>query len=147
MEEVKLLICGGPYYDNVSEFNAVIGEISSSYDVVCVIHGASHIDLMNYDSYCSEQPKYKKEIGSDYLTDCWAHSKNIKQKRWPALFHKYGRSAISKRNYNMYWNELPDLCVAFPGGKNTASIMKMCYNAGTPVLDVKRCSYLDPQKK
>jgi hypothetical protein len=146
MENIKLLVCGGRYYDNFDEVNIVLNEIHDNYRIDTIVHGACHIDLFNYDSYMIGQPKYLKEIGADYLADCWAIKHNINQKRWPAKWHRYGRGAGPKRNYNMFWTELPDMCVAFPGGAGTNNMKKICYNI--PLLDVNTWIFSNqPQKK
>lgn len=143
---MKILVCGGRYYDDRDEVFMVLDEILADNDDgdFCLVHGACHIDYFDIEKAREEgrEPKYKQETGADYFADMWARERGVPQKRYPAKWHIQGRSAGPKRNKLMFWNELPDMCVAFEGGKGTEGMKKICYNGNIQILDVPTCQLL-----
>lgn len=53
--------------------------------------------------------------------------------KFPALWGKYGPSAGPRRNIQMLEEGLPDLVIAFPGGKGTKHMVKIAKDAGVEV--------------
>ena len=143
---MKVLVCGGRYYNNIDEVFMVLDEIYSDHinGDFCIVHGACHIDYFDIEKAKEEgrEPRYLKEIGADYFADIWARKREVTQKRYPAKWHLHGHGAGPKRNKLMFWSELPNLNVAFEGGKGTEGMKKICYNAGIQVFDVPTCQIL-----
>lgn len=70
--------------------------------------------------------------GADRRAAAYCRSKGIHVAAVPALWEIYSNPAGSKRNSAMLLLK-PDYCVAFPGGKGTADMVKKCECAGIPV--------------
>lgn len=103
-----VLVCGGRDFSNADA-------VSRAFSTTCtsvVIEGGAR--------------------GADTLARNEAVRRGIHVATVPALWDKYGKSAGYKRNAAML-DLKPDLCVAFPGGKGTAMMVKLCQDAGIPV--------------
>lgn len=57
---------------------------------------------------------------------------------YPADWARYGLGAGFRRNQRMLDEGLPDLVVAFPGGRGTADMVRRALKAGVPVFRVER---------
>ena len=143
---MKVLVCGGRYFDCCDEVFLVLDEIynDNSDGDFSIVHGACHADYLEVKNAekDSREPQYSKQIGVDYFADMWARSRNIPQKRYPAQWYRFKKGAGPKRNKYMFWKELPHLCIAFEGGRGTEGMKNICYNAGIEVFDVPTCQIL-----
>lgn len=77
--------------------------------------------------------------GADEHAEEWARKNEVRKlvtfvAQWNKVGHK-GAGYI--RNAAMLKDDLPDLVVAFPGGKGTASMIKLAQERGVPVQIVK----------
>ena len=73
--------------------------------------------------------------GADQLARQWGWEQDgVSVVTVPANWHKHGKSAGPIRNRTMLDQCSPDLVVAFPGGKGTASMMRLAKSAGVPVV-------------
>jgi hypothetical protein len=71
--------------------------------------------------------------GADALAKEWAEHAGVMLMEFPADWEKYGRRAGPIRNREMLKESYPDLVVAFPGGKGTASTVGYAEEMGYPV--------------
>lgn len=67
----------------------------------------------------------------------WAQSRSIKETyAFPADWKRYGRGAGPVRNQQMIEEGGADGCIAFPGGRGTADMVRRAKNAGLDVIEV-----------
>ena len=72
-------------------------------------------------------------MGADRLTRRCAEHNGIAFHEKLAFWHIHGKRAGPLRNAKML-RLCPDICVAFPGGRGTADMVRRCFVAGIPVL-------------
>ena len=70
--------------------------------------------------------------GADRMAREWAKVSGAHHATVPALWDEYGKGAGPKRNTAMLLLK-PDYCLAFPGGRGTADMMRKCERAGVTV--------------
>jgi hypothetical protein len=75
--------------------------------------------------------------GVDALAEEWAIHNELPYIGVPALWSAQGKGAGPIRNQLIVDSELirPDICVAFPGGRGTADMVRRCMAAGISVLE------------
>lgn len=100
-KSMRVLVCGGRNFTNAYLLMRVLRE----YDVTTLIHGMAK--------------------GADTLGGEWAESNRIRVERYPADCSRHGLSAGYVRNLEMINHGIPDLVVAFPGGKGTYNMMQL----------------------
>lgn len=74
--------------------------------------------------------------GADALAYGWARFWGHAVIAYPADWQTHGLAAGSIRNQQMLDEGRPDTCVAFPGGRGTADMMRRCRIRGVPVREV-----------
>lgn len=89
------------------------------------------------DVTCLNQLDFKMLIhgdakGADRLCAKWAQSMGIHCAGVPALWDYYFKGAGFQRNTSMLILQ-PEYCVAFPGGKGTEMMVRLCENNNIPV--------------
>lgn len=111
---MKVLICGGRYYDNW----VAMEECLENFAITELVHGGAS--------------------GADTLADNYAQSRYIGTIVYKADWDKHGRAAGPIRNKQML-DENPDIeyVIAFPGGHGTANMVKQARERGVKVLEVK----------
>lgn len=109
---MRLLVTGGREYADEQTVRKVI----TALDPEVVIHGAAP--------------------GLDTLAKQIAHELGIPDDAYKADWDGQGRAAGPLRNAKMIREGMPELCVAFPGGRGTADCTSKCKDAGVPVLTV-----------
>lgn len=62
--------------------------------------------------------------GADSLCRSWAITNYVKTWDFPADWDKHGKAAGHIRNAQMLDEGKPHICIAFPGGKGTANMVK-----------------------
>ena len=76
--------------------------------------------------------------GADELAGEWARECALPEEPMPADWNAHGRGAGHRRNAAMLAREpRPVACVAFPGGRGTADMVKRCKAAGVPVWEIE----------
>lgn len=95
---MRVLICGGRDFDRLDVMDRVLDTIHKKTPITHIIWGGA---------------KGADEMGGD-----WAYVNNIPSSRYPALWHKHGKSAGAIRNQQMIDEGKPDLVVAFPTKKS-----------------------------
>jgi len=115
---VKVLVCGGRYYDDATTLFRVMDRIHAETPITMVIHG--------------DAP------GADTLAGAWTIDQpaHINLRIFPADWSLYGRRAGPIRNKQMLAEGKPDLVVAFPGGAGTTSMVRLARNAGVRVMEI-----------
>jgi YspA, cpYpsA-related SLOG family len=113
---MRILVCGGRDYSDGRALKEALDAIHAERPVTRLIHGAAR--------------------GADSLAAGWARSRGIPALRFPADWKKDGKAAGFIRNTKMLREGLPELVVAFPGGKGTAHMVKLARDAGVAVLEV-----------
>ena len=121
--ELRVLVCGGRDYSNVEQLYKVLDRVDGSWEsadstgpISTIISGHAR--------------------GADQLAEKYANEKNIPLEIYPAQWDVYGKSAGVIRNQEMLDEALPDLVVAFPGGKGTAHMVKIAQKANVMMLQV-----------
>lgn len=74
--------------------------------------------------------------GADRIAVAWADNHMIEVVTYPADWELYGRMAGPIRNREMLDDGKPDVLVAFPGGKGTASCVREARKLGIEVIEV-----------
>jgi hypothetical protein len=79
--------------------------------------------------------------GADWLSDDWCRENGVPCKPYPATWYNeqgvFERSAGPRRNLLMLQSELPQLVVAFPGGRGTADCVRQARQLMVVVFEVK----------
>lgn len=111
---MKVLVCGGrDYIDEVTVINTLNG---IEPKIKLLIHGNSP--------------------GADTLADRWAMHNGVQVARFPANWTRFGDAAGPIRNGEMVRWLSPDLVIAFPGGKGTASMAGIARRVGIRVMEI-----------
>lgn len=110
---MRLLVCGGRTYSNHA---AVKAEIEALHPEL-IIHGAAR--------------------GADTLANFVGTELEIPVLRFAADWLHEGRTASMIRSKRMLDLGKPDMVLAFPGGKGTASMVRMARAAGIPVKEIR----------
>lgn len=110
----RVLVCGGRGYAN---FRYLYGFLDCFHTTVGITHliqgGAS---------------------GADYHALQWANMRNVTQTTFKADWKTHGNSAGPIRNRLMLDRGMPDVVIAFPGGKGTADMISYARIKNVPVI-------------
>jgi hypothetical protein len=113
---VRVLVCGGRDFNNVAFIWSRLDALHEQKGFTHLIHGGAR--------------------GADTIAGDWAKTKPIERYVCRADWDKYGKAAGPYRNARMLeW--LPDLVVAFPGGRGTADMIRQAKSAGVEVVEIK----------
>lgn len=113
----RVLVCGGRKYERgwrVYEALELIWRFHN-YELVVIEGGAT---------------------GADHAARVWARDyiqQGVENISFPADWAKYQKAAGSIRNREMLENGMPDLVIAFPGGRGTRNMMSIARMANVPV--------------
>jgi hypothetical protein len=108
---MKVLVCGGRYFSDYASLSKELARLEPEPDLI-IQGGAS---------------------GADRLAKKWALHNGVNCHQEPALWRLHGKRAGPIRNVKMLQLN-PDICVAFPGGRGTADMVRRCLDAGISVL-------------
>lgn len=115
---MRILVCGGRDFLNADHLerslDAVHGGPSGPVD--CLIHGGAR--------------------GADTLAGEWARRRGIDCTVYDANWDVEGRAAGPIRNKRMLDEGIPDLIIAFPGGRGTANMIRQARGRGFEVFEV-----------
>lgn len=112
---MKVLVGGGRAYNDEKTVFAMLDSIHAVSPITVLVSGNAR--------------------GADTLGECWAESRGIEVRRYPADWSRYGKAAGAIRNQQMLDFERPDLVVLFPGGAGTRDMMRRAKRAGIPMFD------------
>jgi len=107
---LRVIVCGGRDYTDYRTVSRVLNAIDRKYGIEAVIHGTAH--------------------GADKLAQRWGFEHHKLVIGCPARWEKHGKKAGPLRNQHMLDTWKPDACVAFPGGKGTADMIRRARAAG-----------------
>lgn len=113
---LRVCICGGRKFDDTkyfAEFMEWVFAPRVTLDNVTIVQGGA--------------------TGADWLAKEWADIRKVNCQTYKAKWVRYGKRAGSVRNQEMLDSGL-DFLIAFPGGTGTAHMMKICEEAGVPIL-------------
>lgn len=110
----RLLVCGGRHYTDYERVCAVIPHVCTPS---VIIHGAAP--------------------GADSLAQRWAEENNVPVEVYAADWEKDGKRAGPIRNARMLLVGKPEWCIAFPGGRGTADMIRRCRGIGLPTYIVQ----------
>lgn len=71
--------------------------------------------------------------GADQLARFWCHSRMVQYENYPADWKAHGKAAGPIRNQQMIDEGKPTMVFAFPGGRDTADMIRRATAAGIPV--------------
>lgn len=112
---MRVLVCGGRDYSDVSELYSVMDALPR--DGLVIINGGAR--------------------GADRIAHNWAQDRGVETIVFPADWKRYGRSAGPLRNQRMLDEGKPDCVMAFRGGRGTADMVRRAKAAGVPVSKVE----------
>ena len=113
---MRLIVCGGRTYDNEPLVRDELAALVAAHGTgINVVHGAAP--------------------GADSLAARIASEMGLATEAHPADWNAYGKSAGPRRNQEMA-DGGADLCLAFPGGRGTADMIRRADAAGIPVKRV-----------
>lgn len=113
---MRVLVCGGRAFRNRTMLDTVLDDLAERKPITLVIEGDAD--------------------GADRLAGAWAYERDIALQVYPAGWSRHGRGAGPIRNKQMIVEGMPDLVVAFPGGRGTANMVRQAKAAGVPVISV-----------
>jgi len=115
---MRVIVCGGcAVGDKDSTFSA-LDKLHAEKPIAVIVHGGTH--------------------GADALAGQWAEARAIAVEVFAPNWKRFGRSgAVHKRNQQMV-DAGADLCVAFPGGRGTADVIKRAQAAAIKVVTLGR---------
>lgn len=113
----RVLVCGGRDYSCREQLFAVLDHAHAANPILVLIHGAAR--------------------GADMLADAWARNRGVAVNLFPADWETHGKAAGPMRNRRMLAEGLPDIVIAFKGGRGTADMVRLARNAGIPVATVR----------
>jgi hypothetical protein len=84
--------------------------------------------------------------GADTLARLWCERTNTPQKKYPALWKKFGDAAGFLRNQQMVDEAGIQLLLAFPGNNGTMDMVNRCLFARIPVKQIEARKDDRPQR-
>lgn len=110
---MKVLVCGGRDFTDREFLFAVLDQFHQTEGIALLIHGAAR--------------------GADSLARDWARARGVWIRSCPADWRTHGLAAGPIRNQQML-ELLPDVVIAFEGGKGTADMVRRARKAGVRCL-------------
>ena len=113
----RVLVCGGRDFNDAEKLKAVMEWIRPYLAKdFCLIHGSAR--------------------GADMTAHLWAFFEGCPVIEMKANWDKYGKAAGHIRNKWMLDYAMPDLVVAFPGGRGTADMVRQAKAAGIDTQEI-----------
>ena len=112
---MRVLVCGGRDFCDGSKFVSAMRSLRLKPEDT-IIHG--------------DAP------GADWMANSWAREYDIGVRAFPADWKRHGKAAGPMRNKQMLDEGMPDLVVAFPGGRGTADMVRQARAAGVRVIEI-----------
>ncbi len=114
---VRVLVCGGRYYQDRGRVNAVLDKLHAEGDgIEVIIQGGAR--------------------GADSIASDWADSHSVRNLQYDADWESNGTFAGPMRNKQMLVEGQPTLVIAFPGGKGTRNMMFQARDRGVKVIEI-----------
>jgi|KBSMisStandDraft_5_1062788.scaffolds.fasta_scaffold00074_9 hypothetical protein len=113
---IRVLVCGGRKFTDEKLLNDVLNHLNSIHEIICIIEGGSP--------------------GADHMASRWAFNYDIPNYKFTANWLLHGKAAGPIRNKQMLRDGLPDMVVAFPGGRGTANMVRQAQEENVVVVEV-----------
>jgi len=97
--KLRVLVCGGRNYNDITTLNAVLDKVNTDLGIAYIIEGGAR--------------------GADRLAGSWAIRNEVGLEQYPANWNRYGKRAGYLRNVQMAEEGKPDMIITFPGGIGT----------------------------
>lgn len=135
-----VLVCGGRDYKDREHVRRVLTKFHEEIGIGLLVHGAAGSKKL---SYCAPHEPDSGNVwhvieGADLFADEWALYNRVPVWPYPVTNEEWrlGKRAGPLRNKRMLDERKPGFCIAFPGGKGTADMVKRCREAGVEVMEV-----------
>lgn len=112
----RVLVCGGRDFRDKATGYGVLDRQHAEQPISCIIEGGAN--------------------GADYIAMRWAEDRGVLCKEFCADWNKHGRAAGPIRNQEMLNVGLPDVVIAFKGGRGTADMVRRARSAGVRVVEI-----------
>lgn len=112
-----VLVTGGRDFCDQRQLFSVLDELHARRKFTYLMHGDA--------------------AGADHMAHRWAKKRGVQPVAMGALWDANGSKDGCARNLRMLEFRKPDLCVAFPGGRGTANMMRLARRAGVELIDVE----------
>lgn len=112
----RVVVTGGRDYTDWNKVGSVLDAIHAQLPITLLAEGGAE--------------------GADALAHSWARTRGIPAARFHAHWDFYGNAAGPRRNAWMLEIVVPDLVVAFPGGRGTEDMVRRAHAAGFTVQRV-----------
>lgn len=112
----RVLVCGGRDYRNDTRLFAVLDRLHDANGIDVIIEGGAN--------------------GADHLAWAWSQLRGVSSERFEADWENQGSFAGPARNKRMLDEGMPDLVIAFPGGRGTADMVRKARKAGVEVVEI-----------
>ncbi len=122
---MRVLVTGGRHYKDRQSVFMALDSLHAHKSIAAIINGAAP--------------------GADSLAIDWAIARGVTVISIPADWNKHGNAAGPIRNQRMIL-EMPDLVLAFPGGKGTRDMVARAKLAKIPVI-YPQSSAQEPDKR
>jgi YspA, cpYpsA-related SLOG family len=115
---MRVLVCGGRAYTDRDELYVELDRLHAEYVFTTIIAGGAG--------------------GADSLALEWAQARDVATQVFTAEWGTFGRVGRTGplRNARILAESRPDIVIAFPGGRDTANMMKQAKAAGVWVVTV-----------
>lgn len=115
---MRVLVCGGRDYGDRARAYAELDRLQPLDGALVIITGSANgADQLAWDWFCDR----KRNNGP------------LDFEAFPADWKQYGKAAGPIRNQRMIDEGKPELCVAFPGGRGTADMVRRAEAAGVRI--------------
>jgi hypothetical protein len=112
---VKAIVCGGRDYRNVAHLTRVLEAATERLGVDAIVQGGA--------------------LGADRLAKEWASHRGLQCETFYADWAGEGKKAGALRNAKML-TVGAEICIAFPGGRGTADMVRQATKAGLRVIHI-----------
>ncbi len=112
-----VLVTGGRDFRDTKRLFAVLDRLHAERKFTFLVHGDA--------------------AGADQMAHRWCKRAGVQPVAMEALWDAEGKSSGLRRNKRMLEFTKPELCIAFPGGRGTANMMRIAREAGVELIDVE----------
>lgn len=115
---VRVLVCGGRDFTDTKGLYKYLDNLHRTLGITTIIEGDAK--------------------GADRMAGFWARKNKITNVKFKAAWEKFGSKAGPIRNQQMLDQGIPQLVVAFPGGRGTEDMINRAKEAQVETLVLKR---------
>lgn len=129
MGKIKVLICGGRYHARKEDGSYDPLQVEKTFEVLDYILETKFPDFPEIE-IISGMAK-----GADTVGVMYARERGYTVDAYPANWDRDGKAAGPIRNKRMLLEGMPDLVIAFEGGKGTNHMKKISVQYGVDVIE------------